>query len=832
MIRRSILGCTLAVMMVCQGAMAGEFTPAASWDVGERTLDAGDLVLTMAEEGGGEVDTVRYAGIEGKDYTDEKVYTFHDYIESTTSNDWNPQTWETNDDNVLMSYQTDTLYTFYLNEDKTGYCVAHEMAADYPVDVTSEYVGSLGVEEGETNKAWRIALNPDCCWADGTPINADDYIYSMQQQLNPKMLNRRADSWYSGDLVIFNAKNYLYSGKTAYEAITDTVENLLAAGDDIYVDMWGLWGMEGALDADGNECPQYCSINDETMYRDAAVEDETADEAWVSGKYIFEAYLADGMPYADYQGEYLFTGDIAPETAWEDVGLKKIDDYTIDIILASPIQEASFYLPYNLSSTWLVYKPLFEECKSFFDADGNPVETEEEAATVTTDYCKSVEKTMSFGPYKMSYYELDKQISYVRNENWHGYHDGNHLGMFQTDNISITVIPEHNTALLAFLAGEIDSVSLQAEDMERFASSDYIQYTPQTYTTKVSFNTNYDKLLEHGTGSQILVVDEFRKAFAFAIDRQHFATAYTSAGTAGFGILNENYIYSPFTGAQYRASDYSKAALCDIYEMSYGEGGDYADVDEAYAAMTGYDMAKAQELMQVAYEKAVAGGIYDGESPITIDFRVYQNDTIYVQMFTYFDQQLQEACKGTGFEGKVSMTMTVDPDYYETMYSGNADAIFTTWGGASMDPFGVFARCYTDAADGSGNQMEYGYDTDAVNVTFTVEGEEITASLNEWAKWADREPVPTLEEKLGKYTDYGYDTRCQVAAAVEKGLLNWYVTTPVYYRNVASLHSQKYDQACDSFVNELAQQGTYVYFNYHYDDDEWAEYISQGELNY
>ena len=38
-----------------------------------------------------------------------------------------------------------------------------------------------------------------------------------------------------------------------------------------------------------------------------------------------------------------------------------------------PVEEAAFYMPYNLSSNWLVYKPLYEECKSFFDAEGKEV---------------------------------------------------------------------------------------------------------------------------------------------------------------------------------------------------------------------------------------------------------------------------------------------------------------------------------------------------------------------------------------------------------------------------------------------------------------------------
>lgn len=73
-------------------------------------------------------------------------------------------------------------------------------------------------------------------------------------------------------------------------------------------------------------------------------------------------------------------------------------------------------------------------------------------------------------------------------------------------------------------------MSLASADMEKYASSAYIKYEPQTYTTKVTFNTDYAELLSHGTNSQLLAVKEFREAFALSLDRNHFATAYTAAG--------------------------------------------------------------------------------------------------------------------------------------------------------------------------------------------------------------------------------------------------------------------------------------------------------------
>jgi ABC-type transport system substrate-binding protein len=824
----------LCMMAGIMSAMAEGFTPAESYDPGVRAFNAGAVTVEKAGGAGGNVTDDVFAGVEGKDYTDEKVYTYHDYTSALTSSmNWDVLSWETNDDSAITDYIISGFYTFKMNSDKTGYSVVPEAASAMPVDVTSEYVGTMGVKEGETGKAWRIALNPDLCFNDGTMVNADDYIYSMQQQLNPKILNRRADSWYDGTFSIVNAKNYLYAGKTTYDAIPAAAEELLAAGTEVYLDM-SFWGIVGAPDADGNPAPQYVSVADETLYRDAAVE-EGQDEDWVSAKYLFDNYLAAGAPYNSYAADYLKVANTAKEVTWDDVGLKKVDDYTIDFILENPVAEPAFYVPYNLSGNFLVKKDVYEACKTFYDADGKEVETEEEAETVKSDYCRSLENTVSYGPYMLTSFQLDKEYTLSRNEAWFGYHDGKHVGQYQTDNITVSVIADHATAMLAFEKGEIDGVSLQSEDMEKYAASDYIAYTPQSYTTKLTFAMDYNKLVSHGTNSQILVIDEFRKGFAFALDANDFATAYTAAGTAGYGMLNYMYCYDPFTGALYRDSEAAKKALVELFDMTYGEGGDYATLDEAYDAMTGYNMEYAQQLMAVAADKAIEAGIWDGESAITLDIRVYTSDTIYVQMYNYFKAQLAEAVKGTKFEGKIDMTMTPDADYYNTMYSGGADMIFTTWGGATMDPFGVFARCYCDAADGSGNQMEIGYDTAAISLTYDFGGEigELTDTLQHWAMWANNatSDVPVIYEALGAFADYAYSTRCEVVAGIEHAFMNWFPTTSLYYRNVASLNSQKINQGSDIYLT-LIGFGGFEFMTYNYDDAEWADYIANNELVY
>ena len=832
MTRRPLSVALTAAMVLAMGSMSwADETEDQQYTTDGNTVYAGSVTTQEGEDGAGELNYNVYKGEEGKDYTDEKVYTYNDYIAGTTNMKWGTVNWETNEDSYVLSKITSGFYNFYLNDTKDGWAIGCDMASELPVDVTSDYVGSYGIEEGDTAKAWKITLNPDACWEDGTPINADSYIYSYQQLLDPIMLNRRADSLYAGDFQIYGAKNYVYQGKTSFNALGESVEDYLANGGDesqLYVDVTSFWNVTAE---DGS---QYVSITDETPIRDEAVEDENADEAYVSGKYLYETYLAPGAPNADNAADYVGTMQAyESDYSFDNVGIFKTGDYEIVFVTTSPVASPDYYVPYNLSSTYLVYEDLWESCKTYFNSNGDQVDADsDDIASITTNYGTSAETTMSFGPYRLDYFELDKQITFTRNDNWFGYKDGKHTGMYQADNISCQVIAEQSTALLAFLNGEIDNVSLVASDMSTYGSSDYIRYTPQSYTTKLTFNTDLAKTTERGT--QILTNLNFRKAFSYAIDRNTFAASYTSAGTAGFGMLNNLYVYDPYTGATYRDSEGAKEALCNLYGMTWGEDGDYEDLDEAYEAITGYDITYAQSLMQQAYDECVADGLYDGESSVEIELRVYQSDDTYVQMFNYLNSCLEAACEGTGFEGKVSMKMVVDADYYETNYSGGADMIFTTWGGATYSPWTVLYECYCDASDGSGQQMEYGFDTSAINVVIDVDGATFTQPLQTWALWADGDVNTVLTSDDGSVTldafaDYSYDTEAEIYGKLEYALLSYYTTTPLYYRNSGSLVSQKGDYAVTQYV-DLVEFGGIEYYTFDYDDTEWE--AVKGSLTY
>lgn len=687
-------------------------------DYASGRVRAGSVQLGYAENQSGSVVWEQsYPGKTGADYTDPAEYTFREHLSASAGLKWAPHTWETANDRYVLQYITAGFYDMVLDAQGKGVSFVSEMASAPPEDVTQAYVGSFGIGKGDTARAWKIALNPRACWENGVPINADTYLYSYQQLLDGRMMNRRADSLYAGEFSIVGAKDYLYG-----------------------------------------------------------------------------------------------------KCGWEDVGILKTGEQELVLITTAPIADPAFYVPYYLMSTFLVYEPLWEACKTCFDAAGKQVPADSpDVATVSTSYATSLETTISYGPYKLTYFELDKQITLERNENWYGYADGKHLGQYQTDRISCQIIDSHATALLAFLGGDLDTIRLQAADMSRYATSDAVRYQPESYTTKLSFNTDPEALSARGTG--ILADVHFRRALALAIDRTRFAASFTSAGVPGYGLLNDMYIYDPYTGGAYRRSTGAQNALVQLYGMDKET---FGGLEQAYAAITGYDPELARALMQQSFDAAVAAGLYDGVSPIPLQLCVYQSEDLYVQMYHFLRDALEMACRGTDLEGKITLEMVVDADYYATMESGLTDMIFSTWGGSAYDPYGVLYQCYCDAGVApTPNQMEYGFDASAVTVEMTLNGKQYAYTLQDWARWCSGENGVDMGD-LAAFRAYDAETRCNIYANLEYAYLTQTVTTPLYYRNSAVLVSHKGDYPLRQYLDPVGFGGL-RYYTYHYDDISWEK---------
>jgi hypothetical protein len=88
----------------------------------------------------------------------------------------------------------------------------------------------------------------------------------------------------------------------------------------------------------------------------------------------------------------------------------------------------------------------------------------------------------------MIYYRWEDRIEFVKNENWYGYTDGNHVyvdpedgltyPMYQTNKIDARYIWWNNDAKEAFQKGELAQYGLSAEDHDSLSGSKYCYFTP------------------------------------------------------------------------------------------------------------------------------------------------------------------------------------------------------------------------------------------------------------------------------------------------------------------------------------------------------------------
>lgn len=253
----------------------------------------------------------------GASATDVKVVAVQE-MESLPTH-WNPLESETEEQKFLRDLTGGGMFRVS-HKDKF---IESDLTSGYE-DVTGEYAGSYGVPETAVRGyAFRITLNDDACWDDGTPITADDWIYSGRRML---------ESGSETMLILANARAYR-NGETHNPKIIplkDAGYSSVAAAQEagiteFYVDVEHYWGLgEG-----------WRSVKDITRLEDPAMT-RGYPEMYVSAAWLYDRYLADERPYAYFQGEFVgIAGEGTPLTL-EDVGLLKTDDYELVLILEEP----------------------------------------------------------------------------------------------------------------------------------------------------------------------------------------------------------------------------------------------------------------------------------------------------------------------------------------------------------------------------------------------------------------------------------------------------------------------------------------------------------------
>ncbi len=308
--------------------------------------------------------------------------------------------------------------------------------------------------------------------------------------------------------------------------------------------------------------------------------------------------------------------------AWEDVGVKKIDDYTVQIITDGEYTQTQVCSQFTNRATAVVYEPLYEAGMN-------------EDRTMTT-YGSTLDQYMCAGPYKFDSWVFDHAQTYVRNEKYWM------PELYHYDTVEIRIIPEMNARVELWEQGMLDDLSPDANTIETYIDDPrMVEYSSLTIfhidvncanpANPLSSSVNYRRALYYAMNREVIAESIF--------GYQEPAGWYVN-GQAG--LLSES-------GLTYRESEYGKAVVDKV--NSWGPAG--------------YSPELAREYLAKAYEECNL----PADTVVTLHMAFDESDTAWKATAEYLMEEFPVI-----FEGKLAITIDTYAGISTTEYKKTTDS--------------------------------------------------------------------------------------------------------------------------------------------------------------
>ena len=787
---------------------------------------------------------------------------------ATMPSNWNEFTYADNNDTQIMSYIGSSFFEYdykFADDEKynadgsinkegivAGAYTTNYSAATKLEDVTKTVDAKWGytdAQKAEGGYAWKITLRDDLKWDDGTAITAADFEWSMKQLLDPAFMNFRANTYYD-TLMIKNSKVYFFQNQEGtYETIGSqgfaSLQAAIDSGKTVYANAWNMWGAEGYLDAEGNECPEWIALTDETEYSNADGSDK------VSGKFLYENYAAYLEPGTGYDAAVYVINENR-DVAWDSVGIYAVEGENAIVLCLdkaySFLKEdgsLSVWAPYYFSSLPVVHKEKYEACK-IAPADG--------ATLWTSNYNSSLETTASWGPYKLVEFEAGSHYKLVKNENWYGWNLEQYKNQYNITAINCRKVEEFSTRWMGFLNGDYDDATLQTENVADYLDSKYVYFTStSTGTFGMQLYSNLNVLKESENNNGILAIQEFRHAFNLALNRSDIVEKiWPGSAVPCFGLLNVAYYYdienSPelADGGQYRNALVAKEGILRAYGFTQDadgkwSGGDLAGLstEDAYDALTGYNPTLAKEKMQAAIDKLLANPEeygYDATKDITLVYGASTDTDKQRFRASYLQEVLDGLAAGTALEGKIKVVFdaSAGAQWAEAFRSGATQIGFGYgFSGNAFNPFDIIGAFVNP--DDSLNYHMY-WDTTSIPMTLTMPagdyagaGETITMSIQNWYFCLNG-----LAETENQPQTYNWgegfapvEARLMILSALEEVTIKESRSVMLIADGGGSFLGAKFSYFSED-EHTFMGFGGLRYMEVNYTDDEWKAFVAQN----
>lgn len=544
---------------------------------------------------------------------------------------------------------------------------------------------------------------------------------------------------------------------------------------------------------------------------------------------------------------YTYNGE---DIDMSEVGIRKLDDYTLRLYFAQSI--SGLDLKFSLTSNWLVKVDLYKE-----------LTIELSTGYKATRYATaSADNYMSYGPYRLESFS-SSNIHIVKNEKWYGWTDGKHEGQYQMEELNTRIISQHTSAMQEFLAGRLDDMDLNVDEVSIYGASRRATITYESYTQKISFNSDYTKLKSRqssGINKTVLSNKDFREGLSLSLNRRQFASEATSGSEPFTGLLNDLYLANNATGQSYRSTEQGES----VYGMVYGSlGGTTIGEETALSERAyGYNETLAIEYVKQGIKnelQSTESGHLEPNDTITIEFRVYDDEsrnTIAAVNFmrTTWTTLISKAVAGLQEDGVLSESESIgfalevvkDQDYYNTATNGGYDMIFSIWGGAAINPCGLMdVYCSVEQT----NCCEYGFkgkqntvmlDIDANgDGSIATDGTE-TKSFDAWntymqedsscddAALVDGDGIPLEGQEEAWET--AHNRKFNILAGLEAGILNRFEAIPLVARGTTSLLGYKVEYGSSTYISLIGYGGIRS-MTFNYTNDQWTEFCNRYSNN-
>ena len=330
---------------------------------------------------------------------------------------------------------------------------------------------------------------------------------------------------------------------------------------------------------------------------------------------------------------YFFQGasGYPSEVTWDEVGIKKVNDYTIQITLTSKVNDPSTIKSHfdNWNHT-PIHPGMWEACMS---EDGT-----------STVYGSSLEYFIGCGPYVFAEWDYNERHVYVKNDS-HWLAEYLHF-----DQIQVRIVPEMNKRIELFEQGEIHDLTPDANTLEQYIDDPRM-------TTYGSLSVPHIDINCKNPNNPVSGSVNYRKAIYHAVNREFVAESIFGHMKPVGTYINEQAGLLSASGLTYRESKYGQA-VTDLVESWSAEGEHY-----------GYNPALALDYLNKAIAEC---NVTEDQLPIKVILATDEGDLAWKA----FSEYLMEEWKVI-FEGKL--------EFIYTPYAGMSATAFKQTGDDKWD---------------------------------------------------------------------------------------------------------------------------------------------------